>query len=196
MAVIAADAIREAFGCAVLIVHHCGIEGSRPRGHTSLTGVADSQLSVRRNEGGTVVVTVECLKDGAEGDVIAFRLERVVVGIDEDGDEISSCIVVPLNEGEATIKPPPKLSDNHALALRNLAELAAEQGAPIPAIWGMPNGINAVPVETWRSSLLSRGVIHKGDDRRKFWNMKDRLKRKHLLGERDGLVWSARSAHE
>src|SRR5262249_55468616 len=41
MYVKAADAIRDAFGCAVVIVHHCGIEGTRPRGHTSLTGAAD-----------------------------------------------------------------------------------------------------------------------------------------------------------
>ena len=28
----AADAIRETFNCAVIIIHHCGIEGTRPRG--------------------------------------------------------------------------------------------------------------------------------------------------------------------
>jgi hypothetical protein len=37
----AADAIREAFNCAVIIIHHCGIEGSRPRGHSSLSGAVD-----------------------------------------------------------------------------------------------------------------------------------------------------------
>ena len=41
----AADAIREAFQCSVIVIHHCGIEGTRPRGHTSLTGAADVQLS-------------------------------------------------------------------------------------------------------------------------------------------------------
>jgi RecA-family ATPase len=30
----ATDAIREAFDCTVVIVHHCGIDGTRPRGHT------------------------------------------------------------------------------------------------------------------------------------------------------------------
>jgi hypothetical protein len=28
--------IRNAFGCAVIVVHHCGIDATRPRGHTSL----------------------------------------------------------------------------------------------------------------------------------------------------------------
>lgn len=32
----AADAIREEFECAVPIVHHCGIDGTRPRGHTAI----------------------------------------------------------------------------------------------------------------------------------------------------------------
>jgi hypothetical protein len=44
----AADAIREAFNCSVAIVHHCGIDGTRPRGSTALSGAVDAQLAVRR----------------------------------------------------------------------------------------------------------------------------------------------------
>jgi RecA-family ATPase len=47
----AADAIGEAFGCVVSIVHHCGIEGTRPRGHTSLTGVEDDPPVISRRHG-------------------------------------------------------------------------------------------------------------------------------------------------
>ena len=70
----AADAIRDAFGCSVLVVHHCGINDSRPRGHTSLTGAADAQLAVKRDGGGNIFVTVEFMKDGNEGESIAARL--------------------------------------------------------------------------------------------------------------------------
>ena len=62
----AADMIREAFNCVVIIIHHCGVEGSRPRGHTSLTGAADAQLAVKRDPAGNVVTTVEFMKDGPE----------------------------------------------------------------------------------------------------------------------------------
>jgi hypothetical protein len=34
----AAEVIAETFDCVVIIVHHCGVAGDRPRGHTSLTG--------------------------------------------------------------------------------------------------------------------------------------------------------------
>jgi hypothetical protein len=37
----AMDALRTAFDCLVLTIHHCGIVGGRPRGHTSLSGADD-----------------------------------------------------------------------------------------------------------------------------------------------------------
>jgi hypothetical protein len=107
----AADAIREAFGCVVIIVHHCGVDGTRPRGHTSLTGAVDAQLAVRRDAADNVIVTVEWMKDGREGDVIASRLERVEMGNDIDGDPISSCVVAPI-ELPAAGTGEPKLSKN------------------------------------------------------------------------------------
>lgn len=60
----ATDAIRETFDCSVLVIHHCGINDSRPRGHTSLTGAADAQLSVKRDFTGNILVTAEFMKDG------------------------------------------------------------------------------------------------------------------------------------
>ena len=55
----AADAIRTAFDCVVIIIHHCGVVRSRPRGHTSLTGADDAQIAVYRDKDGDITVTVE-----------------------------------------------------------------------------------------------------------------------------------------
>ena len=63
----AAETIVQAFDCVVIIVHHCGVDGSRPRGHTSLTGAANTQVAVKRDTTGNIVVEVEAMKDGAEG---------------------------------------------------------------------------------------------------------------------------------
>jgi hypothetical protein len=91
----AADAIRDAFNCAVVVVHHCGIDGKRPRGHTSLQGACDAQLAVTRDSNDNIIITVEAMKDGPHGDVVASRLDVEDVGMDEDGDTISSCVVLP-----------------------------------------------------------------------------------------------------
>jgi AAA domain len=92
----AADAIRNAFGCAVIVVHHCGIDATRPRGHTSLSGALDAQLAVKRDKADNILVTLELMKDGLEGSEIASRLQAIDVAIDIDGDPITSCVVVPV----------------------------------------------------------------------------------------------------
>jgi len=90
----AASAIRDAFACAVVIVHHCGLDETRPRGHTSLPGAVDAQLAVTR-EGMTVTVTVEMMRDGPEDTVVTSKLESIDVGEDEAGKVLTSLVVVP-----------------------------------------------------------------------------------------------------
>jgi hypothetical protein len=92
----AADAIYTEFGCLVVIVHHCGVEGMRPRGHTSLPGADDAQIKVSRDSNGTGIITttVEYMKDDEAGATVLSRLERVEIGPDDDGDEMSSCVIV------------------------------------------------------------------------------------------------------
>jgi hypothetical protein len=89
--------LEQKFGCLVAIVHHCGIDASRPRGHTSLTGAVEVQLRVERVADLQVLVTVEAAKDIPEGTEIASRLEIMDLGPDEDGDPTTSLIVVPLD---------------------------------------------------------------------------------------------------
>jgi hypothetical protein len=67
----AADATGAAFECAVIVIHHCGIDGTRPRGHISLTGAADVQISIKRDSTGNIVAEVEYAKDMPDGAVIA-----------------------------------------------------------------------------------------------------------------------------
>ena len=107
----ATDAIREAFDCSVLVVHHCGINDSRPRGHTSLTGAADARLAVARDAAKNIIVDVEFMKDGEGCDPIVSALESIEVGVDEDGDLITSCVVVP-SEAAQTEQRGTKLTRN------------------------------------------------------------------------------------
>jgi len=163
----AADEIRQAFRCAVVIVHHCGTEGKRPRGHTSLTGAADAQLSVKRTEDGTVCTEVEWMKDGPEGDTLYSRLEVVVVGIDQDDDEITSCVVV---EAEPVVARPKqkKLGKNEQSMFDILAE-------------NMPNGLTK---EEWNGLGRDDGI---GVRRRADLNdCRRRLKSKKLVRETQG----------
>lgn len=163
----AADAIREAFKCAVIIVHHCGVEGTRPRGHTSLTGAVDAQLAVKRDATENVIVTVEWMKDGAEGDVIASRLERVEIGTDADGDVVSSCVVVPAEASESTRRPSgtSRLTKAAQTALRALVEAIDEQGMAAPASNHIPASARIVTLNIWRQQAYRRGISRRGSSK-------------------------------
>jgi hypothetical protein len=84
---------RETNGLVVLI-HHTGKDASRgARGHSSLFASLDAAIEVKRPTRGREWHRAK-VKDGEDGVVTSFRLEHVVLGTDEDGDEISSCVAV------------------------------------------------------------------------------------------------------
>lgn len=62
-----AGTIEDKFECLVVIVHHCGIDASRPRGHTSLVAAVDVQIAVTKPARLQTIATVELAKDFDEG---------------------------------------------------------------------------------------------------------------------------------
>jgi hypothetical protein len=188
----AADAIGEAFGCAVIIVHHCGVDGTRPRGHTSLTGTVCAQLAVKRDASDNVLVTVECMKDGPEGDVIASCLNTIELGADDDGDPITSCAVVPVNNEDIKDAPKRKLTPVQMLAMRALVEaLAGDQSRSTPPSWNMPQDIRVVPAEVWKDEMYSNGALDRDatNPRMVYSRLRKGLVAHGLIGLRDELVW-------
>jgi hypothetical protein len=162
----AADAVREAFACAVIIVHHCGIDGTRPRGHTSLTGAVDAQLAVKRDGSDNITATVEWMKDGPEGETVHSRLEAVDVGTDEDGETITSCVVVPVAAcGGSTPKQAARLPKAAQTALRALREALIQHGTIPLASSNIPNAITVVRVDVWRKYAYLMGISASSEDR-------------------------------
>jgi hypothetical protein len=163
----AADALRMAFDCAIVIVHHCGHEGTRPRGHSSLTGAIDAQIGVKRDAADNIIATVELMKDGPQGDEFASRLEAVEIGTDDDGDEITSCIIVPV-EGLAPQKnKPKKLPAAAANAFKALHEVIDDAGTVPPCDPYVPPATKTVTIEQWRAQALKRGLSGSADPKMK-----------------------------
>lgn len=158
----AADRLREAFKAAVIIIHHCGINGERPRGHTSLTGACDAQIAVRRDPAGRIVATVEHMKDGAEGDSINSQLVVVEVGTDEDGEAITSCVVEPAEATSAPAKAT-RLSPAQARALQLLADAIDKAGEIPPASNHIPTNTLCVTETLWRE-YCNKGAVSSSDD--------------------------------
>ena len=160
----AADAIREAFDCSVLIVHHCGINDSRPRGHTSLTGAADAQLAVKRDYALNIVVTVEFMKDGEAGAEIVSKLDFFEIGLDEDGDAIKCGVVVEAEPQaqairEAKLKPNEQTSFSIVQAANGTLSTEEWNDRARAAGLGLKRRAD---LHDLRESLRRKGLVYEG----------------------------------
>lgn len=85
--------MRDELNASVVMVHHSGKDASKgARGWSGLKAAVDSELQVVR-EGKLHAVTVTKQKDGPDGGQYGFSLKSVDLGVDDDGDTISSCVV-------------------------------------------------------------------------------------------------------
>jgi hypothetical protein len=191
----AAGKIEQKFGCLVVIVHHCGIAGDRPRGHTSLTAAVEVQIAVKRGGDLEVIATVELAKDMQEGAQIFSRLRPMTVGKDPDGDPLYAFVVVPA-EASTVHRPTParKLTDRQRLALDALDEATIAHGIPKPPSFELPASIRKVaPINTWRDAMFAHGPLDRNaaSPREDFRRLKHSLQARKLIGLQDDLVWRA-----
>jgi hypothetical protein len=122
----ASKSLEDAFGCVVAVVHHCGWDQSRTRGHSSLLGGVDAQLSVKREKGSDFIdIEVEYAKDLAQGLKMTSLLKQADLGKDQDGDPITSLVVEPFDKpegGDASPEPNSQTVDTDERLLLALAE--------------------------------------------------------------------------
>jgi hypothetical protein len=187
----AADAIREAFSCAVIVVHHCGVANNRPRGHTSLSGADDAQIAVDRADDGLVTVKVEHMKDGDASAPMACRLERVELGIDDDGEPITSCIVMPVEGVTASAST---AASKLTASQRRFVDILNEAICDVPAEHKtMMHGCTAVSREWLKMCCKKQGWFDSkatdANNRAKLSNMLNALAGKRVIGVSDHWAW-------
>lgn len=86
-------------GALVVLIHHSGKDATKgARGWSGLRAAADAEIEVTRN-GDFRAARVSKMKDGGDGETWNFKLKQLVLGIDQYGDEESSCIVEHTEDG-------------------------------------------------------------------------------------------------
>jgi AAA domain len=188
----AADKVATDLKCAVVIVHHCGIDASRPRGHTSLTGSVESQLAVKRAEGGEVCITVEYAKDMPEGAEVFSRLEPVTVGTDPDGDDITTLVVLPADQPSTRGKSTKPVKGAKKVALDLLRKAIDEAGELPPASNHIPANTKVVRINCWQT-YAEQGSVSESDKpdhrRRTFARCTKQLQAANLIGIWGDYAW-------
>lgn len=155
---------------AIALVHHTTKNGSSPAGSVALMGAADTLVLVEKDEDGSHRWTVEEAKDDASGEAIGFRLEVVNGIIDAAGDDVSSCVLVPLSPEETPVREKGKGGR------RPNSQRIDQVMAILARLLNSTNGM-AVPVRRWRDTVYAETMPGDSDDaKRKAFNRdRDRL---------------------
>lgn len=157
-------ALIESTGACVMIIHHSGKNKSAgARGSSALLGAIDTELEV--DEG---AVTARKQRDIELTDPVGFKLVPMIVGLDEDGDEMTSC-VVDGNDVAKNGQPQGRLTGNAKRGFDVLCELR-------------PNNDPVTDVE-WKEAC--KEFLGDRDVSKRFWDIKKVLMRKGFV-EIDG----------
>lgn len=152
--------ISEVSGGLTLLVHHVGKDPDRgARGHSSLIAAVDASLVVVRSAKGRFWEAKK-VKDGLDGTRGDFELEHVTLGVDADGDEVSSCVV---RSGESTVgeAKAPEVSASVRTALFSLQAVLNQTGATANA-----EGSFVVGLEEWREVLYRNSTASSSSGKR------------------------------
>lgn len=134
----AAKHLQSLVGGLVLLVHHTGKDSSKGlRGHSSLYAALDAAIEVTR-DGERKSWKIAKAKDGRDGDAYPFKLEEICLGYDDDGDAITSCVVMAEESPADAVKRAKMPSgDNQRIVYRVISELLKQSenygqgGAPV-----------------------------------------------------------------
>lgn len=152
-------------------------------------GALDIQIAVKRDAAENIVATLELSKDGEAGAEIVSRLAPVLVGVDEDQEPVTSCVIVAADTAPASAKSAKgiKIPKTAQAAFRALEKAIAEVGEVAPASNHIPPAARVVTVDQWRTYAYQSGISDTdNDDARRM-----AFKRAHatLIGGKHVVAW-------
>lgn len=152
-----AKALQIAVDGLVLLVHHSGKdEGRGPRGHSSLLAALDAAIEVKRT-GDKRKFKIDKCKDGVDGLEFGFTLKMVDLGTDADGDDITSCVIVPDNSAAIAMNAKSPQGKHQTAVLAKILELL-KSAQPIVSVSPPATYRTGSPALAYGASIPSLGA--------------------------------------
>lgn len=138
-AVKALERIAAELDCLVIIVHHTGKnDAAKERGHSSFRAALDVSIEISRQageEGGEVrALELSKVKDEEDGRRWLFDLEKIGLGTDDDGDEVTTCVVSFASITAEAARKPKKAKEKpgEVIVKRAIVQLLSEGRGQVP----------------------------------------------------------------
>ncbi len=187
----ACQRIRLDFGCTVVAVHHGGKdERAGARGHSSLRAACDVEIKIVE-VGGQRIAELTKVRDGATGLQMPFSLRPISVGIDEDGDAITTCVVesVAATTAAAVQRPRKPKGPVQVLVWEALLRMVDARGR-VPPHLGPLSAARGVTIDVLREEAYRSMQQIDGKHRStRFASALSSLNADGFIGQRDEWVW-------
>ena len=134
------DMIAKELECFVLVVHHSGKDASRgSRGHSSLLGAVNLEIEVNREQKQPGTIKVTKMRDGEDGAEHGFTITSVELGVDPDGEAVTTGVAIEHDAGEAKrAKAAQPSGGNQRIVARAFDQFVDDHGKPSPMGTGFP----------------------------------------------------------
>ena len=150
--------LKACYNCHVMIIHHSGKDKSKgSRGHSSLRAAVDTEIEVK-DEGGFRTATCKKQRDMENGKKVAFTLRGVDLGLDDENDPITSCVLEHADVDLSSLKKSQPLKGNTLIAKQALVEAIAKHGRRVADKENYPASRDVVEIDIWRSEFLKMRI--------------------------------------
>lgn len=192
-----ADYIRAITGAHIVFVHHSGKDDLKgARGHSSLRAAVDTEIEISRPDTespSTIKVVKQREMEMVED--MAFVLDRVVLGVNGRGKEVTSCIVTP---SEVTKKDRAEtLTAVQTFVYEAIMDAMISYGQMRNIVQGLPP-INSIKYDELRVVMEARGGKQFFETEKKTtaeqiksatFTARAALKKKGKINMSDGYIW-------
>ena len=185
------DLIRRETGACVLFIHHSGKDAARgARGHSLLRAALDTEIEVvAAPESEEKTATVVKQRELSKGDVFGFKLDVVTLGQNRHGEDVTTCLVVPIESVSGVSGRIRKLSANEKLGLRALDLAIGSTGAYLPNTPDYPPNTFATTQDAWRREFYQLHGDDKNAARLAFNRGRTSLLADKTITQRGDYVW-------
>lgn len=160
VAIVHASMVQERTGWCVCLIHHSGKQLDKGmRGSNALLGGLDTVMQVTKHELDSKirVMKSEKQRDEEEDEGIYCKLEKVELGIDEDGDPVTTCVIRFLEKEEIPVKAEKKSADDM------FVEMIPEEGATVAEMVEITGSVEATVEKKKRAGVTHNIIRMKGD---------------------------------
>jgi hypothetical protein len=135
------DVLRDKTGAHIMVVHHSGKNiAAGSRGHSSLRAASDTEIELDVDESGLRIANTTKQRDMEPKPPFGFTLKVHDLGADEDGDQVTTCTILPASaEDMQDAKAKKPKGENQKIVLECFQQLRSDgTGMPNPAGTGWP----------------------------------------------------------